>query len=210
MKLADLSRAVDTVVAAQLAADGFRRRRGMLILDLDLDGGSAGWLGLNRAVRRGDGVVHVNPVVGVWHRAVERVVGGLHPDEKASRWIVPTISTPLGYLGPDRSYAEWDFGDEDDLDRVGTSLVAAVRTYGIPFMRQHRALPEIAEALRARLKPGPEQRAERLVAALQLQGDPQAARAELEAFVALLGDRDDAAAVRAREFVDGFRALFPA
>lgn len=208
VKLADLSRAVDVVVADLLAVDGFRRRQGVLVRELDVDEGAAGWLGLNRAVRQGDGVVHVNPVVGVRHRGVETLIAELHPNEKPPRRMTPTISTSIGYLGPDRSFAQWDFHDEADLDRVGASLVDAVRTYGMPFMTQHRTLTEIAEALRTGMSPVPEQRAERLIATLHLAGETEAARVATEAFVAMLGRRADPAAVRAQEFVHHFRATF--
>lgn len=209
MTIANLSRAVDAAVAEQLAGDGFRRRRGVLVRDLDAEQGATGWLGLNRAVRRGDGVVHVNPVVGVRHHAVERLVDELHPDEEESRWTTPTISTPIGYLTADRAFAEWDFRGEDDLDRVASALADAVRTYGIPFMSRHRTLPAIAAALRSGLNPVPEQRSERLVATLHLAGDPEGARAATEALVALLGDRDDPAAGRAREFLANAWIAFP-
>jgi ABC-type branched-subunit amino acid transport system ATPase component len=55
---------------AALGSAGFRKRSGD-VYTRQVAEDVLGWLGLNRAVNRGDGLLEVNPVVGVRHQVLE-------------------------------------------------------------------------------------------------------------------------------------------
>jgi hypothetical protein len=90
---------------------------------------------LNRATRRGKGIIAINPNVGVRHQGVERLVSELRgrPFDACSP---PTIGTPLGYLTPHRTYREWVINAPDAVDAVVADLVDAIKRYGITFMEE--------------------------------------------------------------------------
>lgn len=82
--------------APLLAELGFKKRAGD-VFTVDLDEDVLGWLGLNRATEhRPAGEVEINPVVGVRHQVVERIVAECR-GEKFHAYQPPTVSTPLGY-----------------------------------------------------------------------------------------------------------------
>ena len=50
------------------------------------------------------GSVEVNPVIGIRHQAVERLVAELR-HEKFHSYLPPTVSSPIGYVMPDEYFA---------------------------------------------------------------------------------------------------------
>ena len=56
-----------------------------------------GWIGLNRAFRKKDQVLEINPVVGVRNQALEKLLAALL-NEEFHPFVPPTISINLGYL----------------------------------------------------------------------------------------------------------------
>src|SRR5262249_32630572 len=171
------------------------------IFTTDLAPGVLGWLGLNTASRHQPaGLVEVNPVVGVRHQAVERIVAELS-GQKPHQYQPPTVSSPLGYLMPDSRYTAWQLGDGRTAEVV--DLAQAVERHGLPFMR---GLVDL-DAVRAALERGRGLNQEyRLPVILALLGRHEEARDRLATDVEKLGDRQDAAAAYLRAFAEAFAA----
>ena len=194
------------VVAAcrdRLGAVGFKKRAGE-IFTVDVADEVLGWLGLNRAVGRGDGLLEINPVVGVRHQAIERLVAELK-GERFHAYIPPTVSLHVGYLMPEKRYRPWLF-DDRNVAEAADAMVSAVETYGVPFMKQHSSL----DALTALMATGDvgirEQLSYRLPIAYHLLGDADRATAALTAALDDLAERRDVAAERFRAFAAAFQA----
>ena len=105
-----------------------------------------GWVGLNRAVSRGDGLLEVNPVVGVRHQALERVVADLL-GERFHDYIPPTVSVHLGYVMPEGRYRPWLFGGDVPVGDVAAEMVGAIVAYSLPFMDDHASLSAVVESM---------------------------------------------------------------
>ena len=140
---APLIREVLELIGQKLAQLGMRRRtEGVYTCDLGME--ALGLLGLNRAVGRGQGWFEINPVIGAHHERLERlwdeIMGTKHG-------ISATISMPIGYLMPENRYKAWTFAFEADDEAVVEDMVAAIRRYGIPFMRINGTLPGIISNL---------------------------------------------------------------
>lgn len=163
-----------------------------------------GWLGMNRASRHTRaGELEVNPVIGVRHQAVERVVAELR-GERFHAYQPPTVSNPLGYLMPGSRYRSWFVNAADPDPSVVEHLVAAVEEYGLPFVESGSTIAELCELLDGGL--GFEhQLVYRRPVAWALAGDIDRAVGLVDAAEADLGDRDDLAAVELRSFVAAFR-----
>jgi hypothetical protein len=195
---------VDAVVE-RLRGLGFEKRSG-LIFTLPLDGGSVlAWVGLNKASHRGrPGEVLLNPVVGVRHQGVERVVGDLR-GEKFHGYLPPTVSLPLRYLVPAEARRDWVvMGGTADAE-VADRLVGAVDRYGFEFMRGASDVPGLIAALRAGRGPA-HQNAYRLPVALLAAGGLEEALSFVDDELRALGDRADPAAEEFRRFAARLRA----
>jgi hypothetical protein len=186
-----------SVVEPMLVQLGFLKRAGD-VFTLELGGDVVGWLGLNRASRhRPAGEVEINPVVGVRHQAVERVVADLR-GEKFHGYIPPTVSTSLGYLMAEHRYRAWVFRVQDRADQ-GAEMVEAVATYAVPFMRRMTDLSALCEELDRGV--GYEhQLVYRRPVAWMLLGNAERAHQVLEESAAKLSVRSDPAAEEFRRF----------
>jgi len=192
-------------VRAQLEVAGFKKRAGQ-VFTREFGGELLGWLGLNRATRhRSVGVVEVNPVVGVRHQGVERIVAELR-GEKFHAYQPPTVSVPLGYLMPERRYRGWVFGADGSADVAG-DLASAVERYAVPFMEDAVQLPRLCELLDDGMG-FDHQLVYRRPAALVLAGNERRALALVVQAEEDLGDRSDAAATEMRAFAVAFRERF--
>lgn len=87
----------------------------------------------------------MNPVIGVLQQAVERLISELR-GEKYHEYLPPTVSTPLGYVMPERRYITWEFGGQHGMT-AEPGLVAALMDYGMPFMRSLISLEATLEAI---------------------------------------------------------------
>ena len=189
-----------------LARLGFRKRAGD-VFTLDLAPGVLGWLGLNRATRhRAPGELEVNPVVGVRFQEVERLVAECR-GEKFHAYQPPTISSPLGYVMPEKQYRAWVLGPGRSED-VAADMANAIATYGIAFMRSVIDLAELRRRLEDRTGFEHQLTFRRPVAAL-IAGDIEGARALIDETVATIGARTDLAAVDFRKFAEAFRRRLP-
>ena len=192
-------------IAKQLRVLGFQKRAGAFFTRQGA-GDVLGWLGLNRASRHSPaGEFEVNPVVGIRHQGVERVVAELR-GERFHAYRPPTVSSPLGYLMPGSRYRAWMLDGSDSGGSV-EELVAAVGEYALPFIESGSTLTALCGLLDDGL--GFEhQIVYRRPVALVLAGHHERAARLLDASETDLGDRDDAAAVDLRSFVGAFRSRF--
>lgn len=194
----------NTVMAA--AGDGLRAL-GMRPLEegiwlLPLRKGVDGWLGMNVANEAGS--IAVNPVIGVRHDDVERMLSRLagQPEDPG----VPTVTVPLGYLTPERTYARWLFNGSAQDDGETARLLEAVRDYGIPFMQANTDRRVLAETLTTSRFMPPDAQAYRIPIIHLLAGDRDRALSALHTSVPGLGSRADEAANQFRRFAAAFEA----
>jgi hypothetical protein len=121
-------------VEVALRGLGFRRRAtGILTIEVSAD--VLGWVGLNTA-HRSSGSYFVNPVVGVRHQLVERIVAE-HRGDVFHPYSPPTVSRPLRLLLEDHA-VKWVVGADSepgyvdrlvhDLDDVGSAYIDARST----------------------------------------------------------------------------------
>lgn len=185
-----------------LASVGFRKHSGD-VYTRQVAEGVLGWLGLNRAVNRGDGLLEVNPVVGVRHQELERVVAGLL-DERFHGYSPPTVSVHLGYVMPEGRYRPWLVGSDAPVRDVAAGMVAAVVAYGLPFMDERASLEAVVGSMSDDRAGIAEQLAFRRPVGYLLLGEAERARAEVRASLDRLGDRRDLAAQRFRGFASAF------
>lgn len=191
---------------AVLTGLGMRKRAGTTYT-FDVTPEVLGFVGLNVAANRPTGPFSVNPVVGSRHQELEKVVAEL-TGEKPSTYTPPTISSPLGYLMPDRRFAEWEFGDAASVDATATALGAALEQHGVPFVRSHTTLEVIVEALQSGDYGFPQQNAVRVPVGLALLGSVAEGRRALQREVSALGERQDLASQWFRSFAAAFGERF--
>jgi hypothetical protein len=188
---------VEGVVAA-LADLGFRKRAGHWFT-IELCDGVLGCVGLNKASRsRSRGETLLNPVVGVRHQSVERVVADLCLETFHENWPA-TVSRPLRYLVPESARRDWVVDGSPADAAVIDDLANAVQTWGASFMRSSETLAGLVAALRSG-SGSAAQTALRLPVALWLTGDAEGAMQTVACEVASLGPRSDDVAVQLRGF----------
>ena len=181
-----------------LGEHGYRKRSEQ-IFTLDLSEEFLGWLGLNRAVDRGDGALALNPVVGVRYQTLERTLAEI-TGEAFHAYIPPTVSVNVGYLMPENSYRSWRFEQGDANQQKALDMIAVVEKVGRPFMNSMADLESLTEALEAKRYSLPDDRRFHLSALYHLKGESDLANSQLVNYVAELGDRDDLAAQAYRTF----------
>lgn len=196
-------RMLDPVVSA-LSKLGFKKRAGE-IFTIEATEDVIGSVWLNKATQHhAPGVVEVNPVVGVRHQEVERMVAELR-GEKFHSYLPTTISSPIGYLMPEGRYRAWMFGPGQPAG-AADDLASAVAAHGVPFIRRMTALAALCEAIDNEL--GIEdQLMYRRPVAWRIAGDTDRARRTLEHTLATVGDRSDPAAMEYRRFAAALRPL---
>jgi hypothetical protein len=192
-------------VRSLLANHGFKKRKGDLFT-IEMSSGVLGWVGLNRATKYlSVGEVEINPVVGVRHQEVERLVAECRGD-KFHSYVPATIATPLGYVLPEARFRSWLFGGDRSAPSASDEMVAAIVEYGIAFMRSMIGLDELRRGLERDSRIGIEDVSvyRRPVVSLLL-GNQQRASEELDESVAALGNRSDLASEDFRRFAAALR-----
>ena len=193
---------VVSTVVARVQELGFEKRAAK-VMTKELSADVLGWLGLNTATKhQKKGVVEINPVIGVRHQEVERVVAELR-GEAFHAYQPPTVSTPLGYLMPESRYRGWVV-DAEAADDPLDDLVEALTTYAVPFMESAASMSRLCELLDEGLGHD-HQVVYRRPVAWQLAGDSDRSIEAIDSAEADLGDRRDAAADELRAFVSAFR-----
>jgi hypothetical protein len=191
---------------SELGKRGYKKRAGQ-IFTLNFTSDFIGWLGLNRAVQRGDGSLAINPVIGVRYQQLERALADLM-DEDFHQYIPPTISVNVGYLMSENAYKTWSFKENTDNQRIVADMVAAVEKYGRPFMVSMSSEDSLVEALEVSDYSIPANRKFRLPLIHHMQGDIERARDELTKNLAELNKRKDLAAQQYRYFAERLLAKF--
>ncbi len=174
-----------------------------------MDPDALGWLGLNRAVNQGDGVLVINPVVGMRSQPVERLVAEL-TDEKLHPYLPPTVTRHLGYLMPEVSYVPWLFARLPDAAVIAGRMARAVKEHGLPFMSRNADLAALVETMASSKHGIPDQTAYRLPVGCFLLGRYDAAEEHLRRWQSHLGSRQDPAAGGYRSFAAAFEARLAA
>lgn len=185
-----------------LASAGFKKRSGE-VYTRQVAEDVLGWLGLNKAVNRQDGLLEVNPVVGVRDQALERVVAEML-GEKFHEYAPPTVSVHLGYVMPEDRYRPWLFGGDMSVEGVVGEMVAAILSYGVPFMDGLSSLKAVVDSMSGNRAGIADQLAFRRPVGYLLLGDNVSAREALGSWLERIGDRQDLAAKRFRGFADAF------
>lgn len=196
----ELIQEVMQLARAGLVERGYRKRTGQ-IFTLELSTGFLGWLGLNRAVNRGAGSMAVNPVVGVRFEELEQTLETLM-DEGPQTYITPTISINVGYLTPENSYKTWVFEEGAHNHNTVADMLAAVEEYGRPFMISMADMEAIQRAFEAKEYSLPENRKFRLPLIYHMRGEEDRVREELQKNLTEIGEREDLAAQRYRQFAE--------
>lgn len=202
MSSTSLTADVVSAVKGPLGDLGFTKRSGEVftcVLETDV----LGWIGLNRAYRRAEDSLEVNPVVGVRHQAVERVVAELRR-ERFHAYLPPTVSTPLSQLTQAGRYSPWLFSRGPQIFDLAARLAAAVAEHGLPFMRSASNLEQLYELIK-RGQGFAHQLAYRRPVVSLMMGDRVEAERSLEEALADVGDRNDLAALEFRSFAERVR-----
>ena len=187
-----------------LGEHGYQKRAEQ-IFTLDLSDEFLGWLGLNRAIDRGDGALALNPVVGVRYQVMERTLAEI-TGEKFHAYIPPTVSVNVGYLLLENSYRSWRFEEGGANQEKVLDMIAVVDKVGRPFMESMADLESLTVALEAKRYSLPDDRRYHLPVIYLLKGEHDLARSHLVRCVAELGDREDLAAAEYRNFAEKMRA----
>lgn len=182
----------------ELGKTGFQKRSGE-IYTFEVQKGVLGWIGLNRAVARGDGVLEINPIIGVRHQEIEKMLAAFL-DAKYHPYIPPTVGVHLGYLMPGITYIPWLFSEDADNQAAIREMASAINTYGRPFVESNASLDSLCKTLIEFRLGIPHQRAYRIPIVFFALGKIDNANTFLADEIAKLGDRADLAAKRYRMF----------
>jgi hypothetical protein len=174
-----------------LKEQGFHGSRGVLLRPIRP--GFEMFVGLNTATDRGDGLIGINPVIGLRDDAVERLLAELQPERGRETNVTPTLSVSLGYLMPERKYIEWLFAAS--ASTAPEQLVESIDRCGRPAMEllaSHEAVVAVLEDKRRAYNMI--YRPYRLPTAYLLLGDKESAiRTVREEVTSICGRRDEAA-----------------
>jgi hypothetical protein len=193
-------RGFSAAAETELTRLGFRvRAQGVLTLEAAED--VLGWLGLNRAIR--NRVLEVNPVIGVRHQRVERLLAEL-TGKRFHPWSPPTLSGHLGYEMPQHAYVPWTVRAVEEAPGVAAAMAVAVQEHGLRFVRANASLAALAASMADGIGL-PEQLSYRLPVIWHLLGDDAGAEAALAHQLERLGEADHPAAREFRAFAEGLR-----
>ncbi|MBB2974951.1 hypothetical protein FHX49_000492 [Microbacterium endophyticum] len=193
-------------IAERLVGFGFKKRAGM-IFTRELADDMIGWVGLNTASRHtAVGEFEVNPVVGVRHQGIERVVAELR-GKRFHAYEPPTVCSPIGYIMPDARYRAWMVSTLETSNTSVGELTDAIQEYAVPFMEASASVESVCDLMDQRLG-FDHQLAYRRPVGWWLAGDHNRAIALLDATEADIRDEDNAYAVELRAFIEAFRVRF--
>ena len=139
----DFAQDLTARIGARLAEGGFRKREpGIFTKEISPE--VLGWVGINLTGTKADGLLYVNPIVGIRHQQIEakwaKLIG-----EKPHPYLLPTLSTNAGFLGPRREYKEWGFEEGKDNTSIIARLARFVLSTGLQFMKETASLSKILE-----------------------------------------------------------------
>ncbi len=89
-------------------------------------------------------LICLNPVIGILYKDIghlmEKTIGF-----NSFKYFLPTISTPLGYLLPERYYKEWEFEEGKDNTSIITDMVNQISSKGFSFFEGKASLKELIQ-----------------------------------------------------------------
>jgi hypothetical protein len=189
---------------ANIRAKGFTKGKSRGPLMCERSPGVFGWVGLN--TQNLPGLLRVNPVIGVRHIRLERALIELGENLTSP---LPSVTSPLGYLTPKRTFLMWEFSPGITSGPVAAGLAEAIVEYGEPFIakfadwKTFSAEAEEGDLIMANVRKiwFPVIRA--------LNGNIIAARVMVEEEVSRLGLQEDAYSLGYRKFAEKFFRKFP-
>jgi hypothetical protein len=202
----DFTKVVLREVEQGLADVGFERRRPRIVVR-NCGADVLGTVGLNVAIQRGGGILEVNPVVGVRHQQIERLVATLTGDA-FDEVVPPTLAGNVGYLSPQNRYVAFLFSETAEIEQVASQLCDAVATHGIAFIEKMTGVAELVHAMQTVRFGIPFVTDYRIPVGLALLGQHEEAQRFLARKIVELGTRSDPEAVRFRGFADMTAAHF--
>jgi hypothetical protein len=187
---------------AEFCKAGWKKRK-TDIFSFDLSEDIYGRVGLNKAVGRGDGILEINPIVGVGsHELEEFVMELLGLDFQP--YAGAAIGRNIGYLTPKKKYRPWLFREENNWEALLADMLATIQKFGHPFMRQHMELAALCKAMKDSKLGGPMDQY-RIPAAEVLLGKIMEAEMFLEARLLEIANRNDTDAEWFRSFATKLR-----
>lgn len=193
----ELTKSVYSSVQSELEALGFEKRKPE-ILTLPLTSEVLCWVGLNKAVGRGD-VLEINVVVGVRHQGIERLLSELL-GESFNELTPPTLAGNIGYLSPTNRYLPFLFTNIESIPSVADQLCADVKTHGLAFAHRVTSLAALVNEMQTARFSMPEQMSYRIPVGQLLLGEHKKAATFTQKKLGEIGARIDPAALRYKAF----------
>lgn len=179
---------------------GFTKRR-QGIFTWQICEGTVGWLGLGSVIFPHEGLIEINPVVGVRNQSLEKVLAELL-EKKVHPYHPPSLFIHLGYLSPAKKYTPYLFRKGLALSPIALEMVDAVKEWGRSFMLKGATLESLCEEMKAALTASSDELKYRIPVALFLLGEINEAKKFLKGQGQALGARKDLAAQQYRFFMD--------
>jgi hypothetical protein len=199
----DLITAFSAEARQRMTSAGWRKHTGD-VFTLDLGHGFFAWLGLNRATKYHP--LEVNPVMGLRYEPLEDLISDLF-GEKPTRLRTATLSSPIGYLTPQRMFLQLEIASIEDALPAADKLRDLVHKYGLPIAQQHANPDAVLVALHTGTPLANHQRPRILIPALHLlHGDIPEARRALHLGQAAYTGTDSLAARHYQRFADALNA----
>lgn len=200
---------IGAACAVALEKIGFERRSGKLVTDVNDD--VIGRCSLNRIVHRAKREIRINPIVAVTHLPLENALAELEGRPRRRRYFArAAILRSIGYLTPQKKYTTWRFSEESDLHATARDLAKTVAEYGLPFIKEHRALKDFYESMVTRRYGGiAHDFAYRLPVAAMMLGMPDVARKHIEDYLKRLGGEAHSVAEDYRRFAERISQRLP-
>jgi hypothetical protein len=198
----DFIKDVFAAATAELQKAGWAKKRPNIFAE-DLSDDAYGRVGLNKAIGRGNGVLEINPIVGVGSHRLEKFVAELL-GQKFQPYVGAAIGCNVGYLMPEKRYRPWLFRELDDWKAPVADMVAAIDVFGRPFILKNAELAALYASMKNSKLGGPHDQY-RIPAACVILGKNLEAATFLDAQLAEIGSRDDMDAQLFKRFATRLR-----
>jgi len=195
----NLTKKVLAQIQQCLNALGFSKRAKHQIFVTRITSDVIGMVGLNKAIGHGDGILEINPVVGVRNQQIERLVAELD-NEPFNELLPATLAGNIGYLSPENKYLPFLFNEATAIEMVADKLCKTVEAYGIQFMKKVADLATLVDAMTTTRFRINEVVNYRIPVGLYLLNKREQAKEFLDAQLTDIGNRNDPAAIRYKNF----------